>query len=270
MPEAFMKIALTSMDTAWENKSVNQEKCRELIKRASESGARLILFPEMTLTGFTMDVQGCGETEGRCRHCPTVAFFLEQSEQYGMAVGFGYIHREEERGTNHFVVADKGEILADYTKIHPFSYGGEDRVYIPGDRLVSAELDGIRMGLFICYDLRFPEIFQVSSEDCEVLAVIANWPRERIHHWRCLLPARAIENQSVVLGVNRRGWGGGIEYVDSSEAYDCEGNQIPCQRITTKAGDDCLLYEVDLQRTRQLRREFPVKQDRRKKWYKSL
>lgn len=265
-----MKIALTSMDTAWENKSVNQEKCAELIKRASESGARLILFPEMTLTGFSMDVQGCGETEGRRRHCPTVAFFLEQSEQYGMAVGFGYIHREEEKGTNHFVVADKGKILADYIKLHPFSYGGEDRVYIPGDRLVSAELDDIRIGLFICYDLRFPEIFQAASEDCEVLAVIANWPRERIYHWHCLLPARAIENQSVVLGVNRRGWGGGIEYVDSSEAYDCEGNRIPCQRITTEAGDDCLLCEVDLRRTRQLRREFPVKQDRRKKWYKSL
>ena len=126
------------------------------------------------------------------------------------------------------------------------------------------------MGLFICYDLRFPEIFQAASEDCEVLAVIANWPRERIHHWHCLLPARAIENQSVVLGVNRRGRGGGIEYVDSSEAYDGEGNRIPCQRITTSAGDDCLLCEVDLQRPQELRSEFPVKQDRRKKWYKSL
>lgn len=103
-----MKIALTSMDTAWENKSVNKKKCRELIKRASESGARLILFPEMTLTGFTMDVQGCGETGDQCRHCPTVAFFLEQSEQYGIAVGFGYIHREGEKGTNHFVVVDRG------------------------------------------------------------------------------------------------------------------------------------------------------------------
>lgn len=173
MPDAFMKIALTSMDTAWENKSVNKKKCRELIKRASESGARLILFPEMTLTGFTMDVQGCGETGDQCRHCPTVAFFLEQSEQYGIAVGFGYIHREGEKGTNHFVVVDRGEILADYTKIHPFSYGGEDRVYIPGDQLVLAELEGIRMGLFICYDLRFSEIFQAASEDCEVLAVIA-------------------------------------------------------------------------------------------------
>lgn len=270
MPNSFMKIALTSMDIVWEDKSVNQEKCAELIKRASESGARLILFPEMTLTGFTMDVRGCGETEGRCQHCSTVAFFLEQSERYRMAVGFGYIHREDEKGTNHFVVADKGKIIADYTKIHPFSYGGEDRVYNSGSQLVSAELDGIRMGLFICYDLRFPEIFQVSSEDCEVLAVIANWPRERIHHWHCLLPARAIENQSVVLGVNRRGWGGGIEYVDSSEAYDCEGNRIPCQRITTKAGDDCLLCEIDVHRPWQLRREFPVKQDRRKKWYKSL
>ena len=265
-----MKIALTSMDIEWENKSVNRKKCVELIKRASDSGARLILFPEMTLTGFTMNIRDCGESSMEGRPSETVSFFLEQSLRYEMAVGFGYIDSEGDRGKNHFMMVDNGRIIGDYSKIHPFSFGGEDRVYDSGEELVSVNLDGVGLGLFVCYDLRFPEIFQKSSEDNEILAVIANWPKSRVSHWNCLLPARAVETQSIVLGVNRKGMGNGLEYVTSSKAFDGEGERLEGQCTTTCFGDECIVVEVEPEAVIQKRREFPVKNDRKKQLYRSF
>ncbi len=265
-----MKIALTSMDIEWENKSVNRKKCVELIKRASDSGARLILFPEMTLTGFTMNIKECGEDFAAGNPPETVSFFGEQSRKYGMAVGFGYISAEGGRGTNHFVVIDNGRIIGDYTKIHPFSYGRESYFYDSGRQLVSVTLDNVKMGLFVCYDLRFPEIFQKSGEDNIVLAVIANWPKSRLSHWNCLLQARAIETQSIVLGVNRKGTGNGLEYESSSRAFDCEGHLLDGESITTGFGDECILIEAATDTVIQKRKEFPVKEDRKKQLYRSF
>lgn len=263
-----MKIALTSMDIEWENKSVNRKKCVELIKRASDSGARLILFPEMTLTGFTMNIRECGEEPAEGVPTETVSFFAEQSRRYGIAVGFGCIYSEGSRGTNHFVVVDNGRMIGDYTKIHPFSYGGESDCYDSGRQLVSVTLENVKIGLFVCYDLRFPEIFQKSSEDNTVLAVIANWPKSRVSHWNCLLQARAVETQSIVLGVNRKGMGNGLEYESSSQAFDCEGHLLDSEGITTGFGDECILIEAVPETVIQKRKEFPVKEDRKKQLYR--
>ncbi len=254
------------MDIVWENPSENREKCVEMIKRASDSGARLILFPETTLTGFTM------RPEKYAAFSDDVPFFLEKSREFGLAAGFGYIRWNPEtgKGSNHFAVVDRGELVGDYEKLHPFSYGGESRHYEAGNRLVSVEIDAVKMGLFICYDLRFPEIFQKASEDCQVLALIANWPEKRIGHWKCLLQARAIENQAIVLGVNRTGEGGGLTYVPSSMGFDCEGRELSGQWITTKSGDSCLICEINEEEVLRSRREFPVKKDRRKQLYQKF
>lgn len=265
-----MRIALTSMDIRWEDKSVNREKCEELIKRASDSGARLILFPEMTLTGFTMNIEFCGEIPAADMSTETIRFFLGKSREYGIAAGFGYISREEhaEKGKNHFVVCDRGELLGDYVKIHPFSYGSEKLFYEGGNQLASVEIDDMKMGMFICYDLRFPEIFQKSSEENQVMAVIANWPKKRVSHWKSLLQARAIENQSAVIGVNRKGSGGGLEYESSTMAFDCGGEQMAMESIITSYGDECLLCDLNVKKIEQKRKEFPVRQDRKKELYK--
>lgn len=267
-----MKIALTSMDIQWEDKSVNREKCEELIKRASDSGARLILFPEMTLTGFTMNIETCGEAPAADVFSETTQFFLEKSREYDMAVGFGYITREEHaaKGKNHFAICDRGKLLGDYEKIHPFSYGKEKLFYEGGNQLASVDIDGMKLGMFICYDLRFLEIFQKSSEENLVIAIIANWPKRRVGHWKCLLQARAIENQSVILGVNRKGSGDGLEYEESTMAFDCDGEQMAVETIVTSYGDECLLCDVDTKEILEKRKEFPVKQDRKKQLYKSF
>ena len=166
-----MKIALTNMDIIREDKSVNRDKCLELIKRASECGARLILFPEMTLTGFTMNPQKYGEKAGE--DSETVKFFEHLSKEYAIAIGFGYIEKGKKDGfaKNHMAVVDAGKILGDYTKIHPFSYGEENEHYCGGDRLVTVSIDGVTFGLSICYDLRFPELYQ-AMRSCDAIAVI--------------------------------------------------------------------------------------------------
>ena len=95
-------------------------------------------------------------------------------------------------------------------KIHPFTYGGEDRVYTGGERIVTVAVEGVRVTPFVCYDLRFPEPFRLAAEETDLFAVVANWPEPPREAWRTLLRARAIENLCYVAGVNRVGEGGGL------------------------------------------------------------
>lgn len=265
-----MKIALTNMDIVWENKSVNRDKCLELIKRASECGARLILFPEMTLTGFTMKPQSYGEEAGE--NSETVTFFETLSKRYAIAIGFGYIEKGEKEGLakNHMAMVEQGKLLGDYTKIHPFSYGEEHRHYIGGDRLVTVSVDGVRFGLTICYDLRFPELYQALRSTCDAMVVIANWPKGRVAHWNTLLPARAVETQSYILGVNRIGRDMSLDYEASSAAYDYEGRKLFVACKETSYGDECLMMEIEPEAVRRWKSEFPVEKDRKPALYESF
>ena len=265
-----MKIALTNMDIIWEDKSVNRDKCLALIKRASFCGARLLLFPEMTLTGFTMNPEVFGEKSGL--DSETVSFFLEMSKQFEMAVGFGYIEKGTMPGDakNHFAVVDKGQLLGDYVKIHPFSYGEENKHYCGGNQLVHVNIDELTLGLFICYDLRFPEIFQAMRSTCQAMAVIANWPKNRRMHWDILLAARAVETQTDVLGVNRKGKAPGLTYEVSSQALDWNGEILSTSKEKTSFGDECLIMEMDINALQQWRQQFPAEKDRKPDFYKSL
>ena len=264
-----MKIALTNMDIIWEDKSVNQDKCLELIKRASECGARLILFPEMTLTGFTMNPQKYGEKAGE--DSETVKFFEHLSKEYAIAIGFGYIEKGEKDGfaKNHMAVVDAGKILGDYTKIHPFSYGEENEHYCGGDRLVTVSIDGVIFGLSICYDLRFPELYQ-AMRSCDAIAVIANWPKGRVAHWNTLLPARAVETQAYVLGVNRIGKDVSLDYEASTAAYDYDGSPLSVAYKATSYGDECLMIKIEPDHVRRWKKEFPAANDRKPALYASF
>lgn len=261
-----MKVALTCMDIEWENKPVNRDKCVELIKRASLCGARLILFPEMTLTGFTMNVEKCGEEYPY----ESMDFFLELSNKYSIGIGFGYIEKVGLKGKNHFALVDQGTLLSDYVKIHPFSYGNEDEYYEAGTELVSGVCDDMNFGMFICYDLRFPEIFMESAKVNNVLAVIANWPQPRVKQWEALLVARAIETQSIVLGVNRMGDGGGLHYDKSTFAIDSYGEKITPVDEQKVGQDQVLIFELDLESASDNRSGFPVHKDRKPSLYQTF
>jgi predicted amidohydrolase len=162
------------------------------------------------------------------------------------------------------ILAAPNGSVTKYAKIHPFTFGGEDRVYTGGDRIVTVEVEGVRVTPFVCYDLRFPEPFRLAAADTDLFAVVANWPEARREHWRTLLRARAIENLCYVAGVNRAGEGGGLRYAGDSAVISPWG-------VTLMEGgpsEAVLLCDVDPEAVRQARAKFPALSDRRPDAYR--
>ena len=118
-----------------------------------------------------------------------------------------------------------------------------------------ATLQGVRIAPFICYDLRFPELFRAVAREVDVMVVLANWPASRRTHWDALIRARAIENQCYVVAVNRIGEGGGIVYDGGSAAFDPWGTPLD------SSGGSVQCIDVDPARVRAVREEFPFLRD---------
>lgn len=297
-----MKIALAQTDIIWEDKKANLDIAEIFIKRAAEEKVELILFPEMSLTGFTMNVEGLGEyyekshyaedslsdsknsTNSNFEACNknihndkshwnfnnTLEAIKKLSVKYSINIGIGYIEKElkESKGKNKYAVISKvGEVISDYTKIHPFTFGTESKYYCGGDKISYFNLNDFNVSTFICYDLRFPEIFQIASREAELITVAANWPKARINHWVDLLKARAIENQCYIAGVNRVGNGDGIEYNGNSLIIDPLGNVIG---NCLESVEGLIIAELDVDLVHNLRKDFPLKRDRREVLYKEI
>lgn len=126
-------------------------------------------------TGFSMNTENTAEKDRK-----TVHAVQQMAVKYGIAVGFGWTERTEGKARNHYTVTDgNGETLCDYVKLHPFSYSGEDCFFEAGQELVRFSVGNLRIGILLCYDLRFPEPFQVLAECCDLIVVPANWPERR-------------------------------------------------------------------------------------------
>lgn len=258
-----MRIGLTQMDIVWEDKEANQSRVKRLMEQAAKQQVEVIVFPEMTLTGFTMNTELAGE---EMLFSPTLRFFKEMSVEYHIAVVFGFVEDFGKEYYNKLMLVSEGRVVYEYDKIHPFNYGEEGKHYIGGHEVKTAELGGVWFSGFVCYDLRFPELFQAVADQADVIFVIANWPRVRVLHWETLLRARAIENQCYVIGVNRIGKGNGLEYIESSMAFDPLGERL------TKAHSrsELMVVSVDPSVTEHVRREFPFRADRRPELYETF
>lgn len=263
--EAGVRVGLVSLDQRWEDKAVNLRSCREFAAAAAQAGAGLVVFPEMTLTGFTMNAPAMAEdpeTSG------TVASFAEIASQNRVVVAFGVVLRGRTRPRNTLVVLDAdGNEAGRYAKVHPFTYAREHEHYEGGDEPVVARVGGVSLGLTVCYDLRFPELYAALAPCSDVLLVIANWPARRIAHWHALLVARAIESQCFVIAVNRTGRdANGVEYPRSSVVVAPDGSAVGAH-----ASDGALdLYDLDIAEVARYRQRFPVLLDRRPDVYRRL
>lgn len=259
-----MRLALTQMDIIWEEPGKNQETCRRLTKEAHKQKCDWIIFPELTLTGFTMQPEKFSEP--LCdSHAPTHQFFHSLSKEYTISIAYGYIAFAHGQCYNQLVLLSPEASLMEYSKIHPFSYGAEARHYTGGDRIAICEQSGIFLSGFICYDLRFPEIFQIASRNAEIIFVIANWPAERITHWHTLLQARAIENQCFIFGINRTGQGDGHSYPPSSIGYNPYG-----EPVTLAENTELLYADIDPALANRYRADFPLKTDRKRELYRDF
>lgn len=267
--ERTLRVALAQTDIVWEDIEANKIKAEQLCEKAAEEGAELIVFPEMSLTGFSMDViKFEHEADNQ------IDFFKEMSKKYHLPVIFGYltpVSADEyiEGGKNYFnklAFVKDGEIIMDYAKIHPFTFGLEGKDFRGGDAIRCMSYKDITMGAFICYDLRFPEIFEISSEKSQIIFVIAEWPASRIDQWDKLLMARAIENQSFIVAVNRTGNGGGLKYNGHSAVYSPLGERIT--EISEEEG--IILCDLDPEEVSYIRNRMNLKADRRPDLYRSV
>jgi len=258
-------IALISLDQLWEDKSANLDRCAHAVARASDLGADLVIFPEMTLTGFSLNVATTAE---EADDSSSLTAFARLAARHAVRIIAGVVLRRNGRVQNTAVAfAADGSIEANYAKMHPFTFAGEDRHFSPGDRLVTVPMPGFSLGLSICYDLRFPELFCSLANSCEVLVTIANWPQRRVGHWRTLLQARAIENRVLMIGVNRTGIdGNGLAYERSSLVFDANGTAL--EPIRSEGEID--LHRIDLEALRRFRAGFPTRPDRRPDLFRHL
>ena len=259
-----MKIAVAQMNIVWNDKKANYIKAASFAKIASKEGADLIAFPEMFTTGFTTDIHFAAESfDGQ-----TPSLMCSIARKHKLMVIGGYVQSQKNgRPLNVSLSVDKnGTSLATYAKIHLISLLNEDKSCSAGYLPVTFKLEKIRAASLICYDLRFPELFRLLADQCGLIFVIASWPSVRQAHWDILLPARAVENQLFIVGVNRVGNGGGHNFTGGSTVID------PAGRVIASGGSHESLFfaDIDLSMVQKIRREMPFLKDRKKHIFQKL
>lgn len=299
-----MRIALYQMHIEWEDKQANMEKVEAKLRAlaeaqhepaseaqqesSSEKQIDVLLLPEMSFTGFSMNTDTTKEEKEE-----TIEKMKLLAKQYNIAIGFGWVkdcskedcskeycdkeyrsgeyqneeycneHFRGKKAENHYTIVDKtGECISDYAKIHPFSFAGEDLKFQGGEEITSFWLEGVPCSNFICYDLRFPEIFQIASKTANMIIVPANWPAKRSSHWKALLQARAIENQVYIIAINCVGQMDNLYYSGDSCVINPDG-----QVLDMLSDEEGLIIYDFADDVETYRSSFPVKQDRREDLY---
>lgn len=216
-----MKIALIQSPLVWENPSANRNYFEEKINSITEN-IDLMVLPEMFTTGFTMNPSTVAEK----MNGDVVAWMQSIAKSKNCAITGSLVIEENSKFYNRLVFVFPSGEMKTYDKRHLFSLAGEDKIYTAGKDKLIVEYNGFKICPLICYDLRFP-VFSRNVENYDLLLYVANWPKPRMNAWDALLKARAVENMSYVVGVNRIGLdANNHEYIGHSQAIDFLGNYI--------------------------------------------
>lgn len=227
------------------------EKNADKVKKAVAlcGGSDLVLFPEMSFTGFSMNTKLTSRYAEKSRKIVT-----KLSEEYNTAIGYGWTEGRK-KSRNHYSIIDNGELICDFVKIHPFSYMDEDKYFESGNSFSFCEINGFKIGIQICYDLRFANTFRQAANS-DIVIVPANWCGKRANHWKTLLSARAIENQCYIVGVNCFGDMDNLYYSGDSRFINPNGDVI-CE-ISDREG---IIRQTIYNDVSQYRESFPVLKD---------
>jgi predicted amidohydrolase len=254
-----VKVAAVQHDIAWEDSATTRKLVAPLIAQAAAAGAELICLSEMYATGFSMDPSRIAEDEGG----PNEQFLIDQAREHGAWLVASVAQWDDAgKARNNAVLASPDGVVFRYAKIHPFSHAGEDKFYSAGDRHLTVDIEGVRVTVFVCYDLRFADEFWACAEETDLYLIPANWPSPRREHWRTLLRARAIENQAYVIGVNRVGTAGGngdVEHVGDTAIIDPLGRTV----AEASLGAAVLVADVSASEVARVRARFAFLPDRR-------
>jgi len=255
-----LRVALGEYDIGWHDPSLSLSRAAALAERAAEAGAELVVLPEMCTTGFTMRPAEQAEPLSG----PGDAGLAGVAARSGVHLLAGVATRTAEGGRERYhnsalLFGPDGSLRAEYRKQRLFAYAGEHEAYSAGGAGTVWEVAGVRIAPFICYDLRFPELFRAVAPEADAIVVLANWPEARRSHWDVLARARAIENQCYVVAVNRTGEGGGIRYDGGSAAYDAWGERVSCE---PRDGAP-VVVTIDPAEVTRVRSRYPFVEDRR-------
>ena len=257
-----LRVAAVQHDIVWNDRDANFARLAPMIAGAVAGGAGLVLLTETFSTGFAFDDPALvAEPELG----PSAGFLAEQARSHGVWVGGSCPEiradapAADQRPSNCFVLAGPDGTQHRYRKIHPFSFAGEERFVRAGTELVTVDVEGFRVSMFVCYDLRFADEFWRLAPDTDLYLVPANWPEQRREHWQTLLRARAIENQAYIVGVNRVGTGGGLGYSGDSRIIDPQGELL----ATASRAETVLLADLSTEHVAATRDRFRFLPDRR-------
>ncbi|HJQ12895.1 MAG TPA: nitrilase-related carbon-nitrogen hydrolase [Gemmatimonadaceae bacterium] len=247
-----MRVALGEYDTGWHDAPNSLARARGLASDAKQAGADLLLLPEMFATGFTMEARNFAEPEDG--EIARTVCEIAAHEKLWILAGIS-VRKDDGRFVNTArLFSPAGDEISSYEKQRLFVYANENEIYSPGEEPSVAEINGVKCGIFICFDLRFPELFRAIGPDVDAFLLIANWPQSRQNHWDVLTRARAIENQCYVIAVNRIGEGGGLEYGGGSVAYDPLG-----ERCDESAPNSSLrIAQISSAAVEHARKSFPI------------
>ena len=225
----------------------------------------LVIFPEMTLTGYSLEVNSFTEN---LSDSWTLSTFHQLAKSIDINIIFGaLLSYRGNSPENCLCLATPFATSAVYSKLHPFTFVGEEKVLLAGNSLGYVDLLDVRLGASICYDLRFPVIFSLMASKCFGVICIANWPQSRVNHWRTLLIARAIENQMIMIGVNRVGVDGNGLFYEKSSMVVLPNGDIS---LPTSSSEELDIYDVDFAMTTKARQEFPTLRDGNFERYQEL
>jgi predicted amidohydrolase len=251
-----IRVAGVQHDIVWEDPQANFDHVGPMIESAVADGAQLVVVTEMWSTGFSMKSREIAEAPDG----PTATFMKDIAARTGAWIVGSFPEHTVgyDLPTNRLLLAGPNGEDHRYSKIHPFTYGGEDEHYAAGRDRLTVQIDGVRVTPLICYDLRFTDLFWDAAADTDCYIIPANWPEARREHWMTLLRARAIENQAYVVGVNRVGSAGRLDYSGDTRIIDPLG-----QAIEAPVSEEAVLVgDVDAAKVAAVRAEFPFMQDR--------
>ena len=260
-----MKVACLQMDMLLAKPEENFSHAAELVKRAVKDKPDVLVLPETWNTGFfpRENLQALCDRDGI--QVKQVFGALAERNQVNIVAGSVSNVRGGKVYNTAMVFDRTGVCIASYDKTHLFTPMGEDNYYTPGDRLCTFVLDGVKCGLIICYDVRFPELTRsLTVPGLDMLFVVSQWPKVRTFHLRSLTTARAIENQMFLVCCNSCGTAGQTVYGGNSAIID------PWGETGALAGEteEILTADCDLQILTNIRGSIPVFRDRRPSLYK--
>ena len=251
-----LNIGLLQFDQSWEDKTRNYQKIHSLLKDKKELD--LLLLPEMFHTGFTMNT----EISETMVNSQGINFLKELSEEKNCAIFTSLIIQEKDTFFNRGVFIQPNEQEIIYDKRKTFGLAGEDKIFNCGKSKIIVEYKGWKLNLQICYDLRFPELSENRVDNGVALydasLFIANWPEKRSEHWKTLLKARAIENQSYVLACNRVGKDANkLSYSGDSCIIDALGSVL-----SSSATEGLIKFKIKKEQLREIRKNLPFLKDK--------